>query len=80
MCPSGYTGSTCQINANACLSSPCHSSATCMDKAGGYECVCAAGYTGVNCDLEINDCGPLNPCRNGGTCLDRLNGYQCQCR
>lgn len=34
-----------------CMSSPCHSNATCTNTNGTYNCVCDAGYEGdgMNC-------------------------------
>ncbi|XP_011499741.1 PREDICTED: agrin-like [Ceratosolen solmsi marchali] len=39
----------------ACLSFPCHMSATCIDLPGAtYMCNCLENYTGFHCDEEIN--------------------------
>jgi hypothetical protein len=36
-CPSGYTGSKCDINIGECKNSPCLNG-TCVDRINGYSC------------------------------------------
>ncbi|WAQ94333.1 FBP1-like protein [Mya arenaria] len=69
---------TIQININECVPTPCSNNATCVDLAGGYNCICAPGYTGSCCELDINECAS-DPCSNGGLCVDLINSCICIC-
>ena len=55
MCPAGFTGIVCDANVNECASSPCASSATCVDVVNAFTCDCPVGVTGTLCDQDINE-------------------------
>ncbi len=57
------------VEQNPCLSSPCHTNATCYNLNGGqYRCMCPPTYTGIQCDEDIDECTVFpSICRNGGT-------------
>ncbi|GAB1598157.1 protein crumbs-like [Argonauta hians] len=78
ICPVGFTGKTCDININECVSNPCKNNATCIDGINSYKCQCVNGTKGKNCEIDINEC-QSNPCNNGGLCEDLLNRFQCNC-
>ena len=69
------------VEQNPCLSSPCHSNATCYNLNGGqYRCMCPPTYTGIHCDEDIDECKVFpSICRNGGTCVNEIGGYRCYC-
>lgn len=39
----GFTGKTCAINEDDCLSQPCMHAGTCVDEINGYKCECHPG-------------------------------------
>ncbi|CAB1343906.1 unnamed protein product, partial [Coregonus sp. 'balchen'] len=43
-CPPGYFGSLCDLDINECEVSPCLHEAVCINKPGGFKCVCPPGY------------------------------------
>ncbi|XP_077985112.1 uncharacterized protein LOC144439752 [Glandiceps talaboti] len=61
-----------------CESSPCEGHSTCIDKIGGFQCVCSTGLTGPRCELNIDDC-IQHACQNGAVCKDGLANYTCEC-
>lgn len=79
-CPTGYSGTCCEITAaasNPCLADSCQNSGTCQVVAAfTFRCVCPNGFLGVRCELRI--CDP-NPCLYGGLCLPYGNSFLCQC-
>ena len=65
-CSSFWTGSTCQIPVDPCLSNPCLNG-YCLPSTGysSYFCNCQSGYTGKYCSTIIDNC-LSNPCLNAG--------------
>nr|XP_040016604.1 protein jagged-2b isoform X4 [Gasterosteus aculeatus aculeatus] len=76
-CPPGYSGKTCQIDANECAGKPCVNAFACKNFIGGYYCNCFRGWSGQNCDINLNGCH--GQCQNGGTCKEDQRGHHCQC-
>ena len=77
-CPTQFLGSTCSVNADACVASPCQNGGVCTDGIGSFTCQCRAGFTGADCSININECA-INPCKNQGLCVDGINSYSCLC-
>ena len=78
-CKRGYSGATCEVVDDLCLSAPCLNKAVCEWSAGSnFTCHCLPGYTGVNCETDVDDCDP-NPCLNGAECTDDVDGFFCDC-
>ena len=78
-CHEEYTGERCEELLSPCLSSPCHSLATCVNiGVGGFECECPQGYTGELCNEDIDPCDP-NPCRMDENC-DIIDAQNYLCR
>lgn len=42
-CLKGYAGPRCEMDINECHSDPCQNDATCLDKIGGFTCLCMPG-------------------------------------
>ncbi|KAK3739936.1 hypothetical protein QZH41_015977, partial [Actinostola sp. cb2023] len=49
-CKPGFTGESCEININECVSNPCENGGSCEDQVNGYKCACVTGYEGNNCE------------------------------
>ncbi|XP_037083875.1 LOW QUALITY PROTEIN: neurogenic locus notch homolog protein 1-like [Pollicipes pollicipes] len=79
VCDPGWTGPSCDVNIDDCVTRPCAEGSTCVDDVDGFSCSCAPGYTGKRCQHTIDDCAS-QPCQNGGTCDDQLDGFKCVCR
>ncbi|XP_049322590.1 protein crumbs homolog 2a [Astyanax mexicanus] len=77
-CQPGYTGETCSVNIDECVSEPCQNGGQCEDRVNGYVCICADGYRGVECEVDIDECESA-PCQNGGVCEDLVGDYECHC-
>ena len=43
-CAVGYTGSTCEVNIDDCVSVTCPSNSMCVDGINTFECVCLPGF------------------------------------
>ncbi|XP_078424633.1 uncharacterized protein LOC144696780 [Cetorhinus maximus] len=57
----------------------CHSSASCFNSPGSFQCVCKAGHTG-----DGRNCTDVDEClqNNGGCsqrCVNTVGSYQCRC-
>ncbi|KAG8256586.1 hypothetical protein J6590_065298 [Homalodisca vitripennis] len=66
-----------QCSSLACLSSPCHSSSTCIEQGDTWTCLCPSGYLGPTCEQSV--C-LTNPCHFGGTCAPYPgSGFICLC-
>ncbi|XP_062576129.1 cadherin EGF LAG seven-pass G-type receptor 2-like isoform X1 [Saccostrea cucullata] len=87
-CPSGYamtTGDYCNMEIDACYSSPCKNGGQCKRKEGGYTCLCAPDFTGETCEInlrkqfDILTC-PQNVCQSPSQCEANQNqgGFQCR--
>lgn len=79
----------CEINVDDCnpFTDPvtkepkCFNKGKCVDRVGGYHCICPAGYVGERCEGDVNEC-LSNPCDPRGThsCIQLTNNYRCECR
>ena len=47
-CVVGYTGSTCEVNIDDCVSAICPSNSMCVDGVNSFECTCSSGFMKVN--------------------------------
>ena len=64
---------------NYCELSACSHGATCLNRDGGFSCLCPAGYGGDLCTDVIDACA-TNPCLNGGRCVAEGAGQSsCRC-
>lgn len=74
-------GIYCEINVQDCVPGACHNNGTCIDKVGGYDCLCPPGFVGSRCEGDINEC-LSSPCSSQGTlnCIQMVNGYSCNCK
>ena len=54
-CAVGYTGPTCEINIDDCVSVTCPCNSICVDGVNTFECTCLPGFEEVNgsCVLQI---------------------------
>ncbi|KRX68081.1 Neurogenic locus protein delta, partial [Trichinella sp. T9] len=80
-CPTGFSGTNCELRIETCLASPCRNGGTCKQSAGNYTCNCAAGFSGRHCQTSAKSCQE-KPCENGATCVSApasKNGYSCLC-
>lgn len=83
------SGVHCEINVDDCnpFTDPvtkepkCFNKGKCVDRVGGYHCICPAGYVGERCEGDVNEC-LSNPCDPRGThsCIQLTNNYRCECR
>lgn len=62
---------------DACDSSPCADSGSCVDNVDGFQCRCKKGFYGDLCEYERDDCSP-NPCVHGH-CIDHVDSFECSC-
>ena len=54
VCAAGFTGDTCEIDIDDCLSLPCLHGGNCTDQVNNYTCDCSnTFYQGVNCDTRM---------------------------
>ena len=86
VCPDGFSGDCCEVDApSVCSSSPCSTDTSqhynCVDYDHGlYGCVCQSGWTGTNCDTAINGCNP-NLCVNSNSCSKGSgSSFTCNCK
>ncbi|KAI8500542.1 hypothetical protein Bbelb_221080 [Branchiostoma belcheri] len=61
---------------NECADKPCQHG-TCVNKDGGYKCICSVGWAGQNCQQAINKC-TRKSCQHG-FCVNKDGGYKCTC-
>lgn len=59
----------------------CFNGGRCVDRVGGYGCVCPPGYVGERCEGDVNEC-LSDPCDPNGSynCVQLVNSYRCECR
>ncbi|XP_064606055.1 LOW QUALITY PROTEIN: cadherin EGF LAG seven-pass G-type receptor 2-like [Liolophura sinensis] len=88
-CPVGFTGMKkiflCDVEVNLCYSSPCGGNGTCVQKEGGYTCLCQPGFTGKNCEIDMKTkkydrvkC-PSNVCMPPSYCEPLIKGgFRCE--
>ncbi|KAL6468052.1 hypothetical protein MHYP_G00237290 [Metynnis hypsauchen] len=55
-CPQGYTGESCEIDVDDCLSNPCENGGTCIDKVDSFICLCLPSYSGDMCEKDTEGC------------------------
>uniref|UniRef100_A0AAY4DVP4 Neurogenic locus notch homolog protein 1 n=1 Tax=Denticeps clupeoides TaxID=299321 RepID=A0AAY4DVP4_9TELE len=82
-------GVHCEINVDDCVpftdpvtqEPKCFNKGRCVDRVGGYHCICLAGYVGERCEGDVNEC-LSNPCdpRGALNCVQLTNNYRCECR
>ena len=47
-CEVGYTGSTCEVNIDDCVSVTCPCNSVCVDGVNDFECTCLPGFGKIN--------------------------------
>lgn len=82
-------GVHCEMNLDDCIPSTdpltnepkCFNNGKCVDRIGGYQCVCPPGYVGERCEGDVNEClsDPCDP-RGSYNCIQLTNSYRCECR
>ncbi|KAK3513746.1 hypothetical protein QTP70_028727, partial [Hemibagrus guttatus] len=60
-CPQGYTGESCEIDVDDCLSNPCENGGTCIDKVDSFICLCLPSYSGDMCEKGVATANHLSP-------------------
>nr|XP_022341960.1 basement membrane-specific heparan sulfate proteoglycan core protein-like isoform X4 [Crassostrea virginica] len=49
-CPTGFSGSRCEVTGAGCYPGICGPGGRCRDVAGGHQCICPMGRYGSRCD------------------------------
>ncbi|XP_061163155.1 basement membrane-specific heparan sulfate proteoglycan core protein-like [Saccostrea echinata] len=52
-CPSGFTGSRCEITGRGCYPGICGPGGRCRDVTGGHQCICPMGRIGSGCSQTV---------------------------
>ncbi|CAD5229179.1 unnamed protein product [Bursaphelenchus okinawaensis] len=80
ICPQRYTGAKCEIDLNACASSPCPKGIKCHNLYNDFHCSCPPGFTGKTCQMH-GDWDPCvtKPCGPFGTCNREKSTFTCSC-
>ena len=79
VCAAGYTGASCSIDMDECVSFPCSNGATCVDQVNSFSCTCSSGFEGVLCETDMDECQTFAVCQNGASCVDQVSGRTCVC-
>uniref|UniRef100_A0AAQ4PW40 Neurogenic locus notch homolog protein 1 n=1 Tax=Gasterosteus aculeatus aculeatus TaxID=481459 RepID=A0AAQ4PW40_GASAC len=77
----GFTGSTCEYDAQACGSLNCRNGGTCISGHKSPKCLCTPSFTGPECQYPTDSPCNSNPCYNGGVCeyTSEAPYYHCVC-
>ncbi|KAL5018925.1 hypothetical protein ScPMuIL_004647 [Solemya velum] len=78
-CPPGYTGPTCSIDIDDCITQPCRNGGECKDLINSFKCKCKDGYSGTFCEVDEIECASVS-CDNGGECVDLPGTFLCRCQ
>nr|KAG5706023.1 hypothetical protein BaRGS_028132 [Batillaria attramentaria] len=78
ICLDGWTGESCDVSVDDCLTARCQHEAICVDAHLGYSCICPPGFAGKSCEIDIDECAS-SPCRNNGTCTEGEGTFSCTC-
>lgn len=49
-CPTGFTGTLCEINIDDCNPNPCLNGGMCVDGINSFTCICLSNFTGTLCE------------------------------
>ena len=52
-CTAGYTGPTCEVDIDECLTVICPANSRCMDAINSYTCICDPGFEGAQCTSVV---------------------------
>ncbi len=84
-----FAGVHCEIDVDDCSPAVdpltgeprCFNGGRCVDRVGGYGCVCPAGFVGERCEGDVNEC-LSDPCDPNGSynCVQLINDFRCECR
>ncbi|KAF4530677.1 hypothetical protein B566_EDAN004916 [Ephemera danica] len=74
----GFTGKTCDQEADPCDSAPCQNGGSCAGNATHFQCECPTGFVGPQCQHNKDECATA-PCVHG-ICVDQEDGYRCFCQ
>merc|ERR1711974_70247 len=68
-CRRGFSGETCAVQENTCLSEPCQNFGTCMldNQSSDFKCVCDQGFGGKYCEISKESGCLTAPCSKIGT-------------
>ncbi|CAF0985901.1 unnamed protein product [Adineta steineri] len=78
-CPSGFTGTYCELDQRICKPHLCLHNGTCNETLNTtFHCVCENGWEGIHCESMVNHCEGVE-CMNNGVCRPLLLGYKCEC-
>ncbi|XP_062854371.1 protein crumbs homolog 2b [Trichomycterus rosablanca] len=80
-CARGYTGRRCNEDIDECQELPCSNGGSCVNKVGGYTCICPPEYSGPLCQWTFPPllCGVDVQCGSQGVCMNGPWGANCTC-
>ena len=63
-CAAGYTGPSCAVDIDDCLSAICPNNSMCVDRVNSYECICNPSFTELDTDscVQVENQGIQVPC------------------